>query len=303
MLAAMMLAPVGSSQGNATVSTAAAPVTESGHGGLIGDLGLHYVRPGETFIDIIMGYGLGYVELRAANPNVDPWLPGDDAMLVLPTQHIVPKDAGPGILVNLGDLRIYYFPPEGGEIQSWPISTGREAYETPLGIETVTEKTENPTWVPTKNHRAEDPTVPAYVKPGPDNPLGSHRIRVGWDGYAIHGTNKPEGIGRRVSRGCVRLYPAHIQELFDIVKVGTPVAITNQPVKLGWLDGELYIEVHPFGDEIDQIEFSEPVERQDIEGLDEMVFEAAGRHVRRVNWNAVYAAATERRGIPVQITR
>ncbi len=282
----------------ATPSGASVPQTT----GMVGSLSIHYVRPGDTMLDIAMRYRIGYVELRAANPDVDPWLPIEDTVLLLPEQHILPKDAGPGLLVNLGDLRLYFFPPDGGAPQSWPISTGREAYETPLGLQTVTEKTVNPTWVPTANHRSEDPTVPAYVPPGPDNPLGNRRIRVGWNGYAIHGTNKPEGIGRRVSRGCVRMYPTDVEEVFELVRVGMPVTITNQPVKLGWRDDNLYMEVHPFGDQADQVEYGDEVLPQPIGNVDDLVFDAAGVDIGRVNWDTVRAAVAERRGVPIRIT-
>ncbi len=270
---------------------------------VLGDLQLYYVQEGDTMLDIAMRYRIGYVELLAANPDVDPWLLPKGSVLVLPEKHLLPKDAGPGIMVNLGDLRVYYFPPDGGAPQSWPISVGREAYETPIGIERVTELTKNPTWIPTKSYHADNPGTPYSFPPGPDNPLGDYRIRVGWDGYAIHGTNKPEGLGRRVSRGCVRMYPADVEQFFQMLKVGVPVAITDQPVKFGWIDNELYMEVHPFGDEIDQIEFREPIQKQEIANLDEQVFEAAGKEIGRVDWAAVYRTVDERRGIPVRVTR
>ncbi len=268
-----------------------------------GDLGLHYVRNGEALLDIAMAYGLGFVELRAANPNIDPWLIKEGTAVILPTQQLLPQTAEPGILVNLGDLRLYYFPAKGGPVLSWPISTGREAYETPLGLQKVTEKTKNPTWIPTKAHRAEDPTVPAAVRPGPDNPLGKYRVRVGWNGYAIHGTNKPEGIGRRVSRGCIRMYPSDIEELFGLSKVGMKVTITNQPVKFGWIGNDLFIQVHPNEAEIDRLEDGLAMGEHTYDNLADLTFQAAGKQVGRVNWHAVYTAADERRGLPVRITR
>ncbi len=270
---------------------------------MVGELSLHFVVEGETLLDVAMQYGLGFVELRSANPNVNAWAPEAGTPLVLPTQHILPVRAESGILVNTGDLRLYYFPADGGPVQTWPISTGREAYETPTGLQRVTELTKNPTWIPTANHRAEDPTVPRSVPPGPENPLGSHRIRVGWNGYAIHGTNRPNGIGRRVSRGCIRMYPEHVEDLFALSKVGMKVSITNQPAKFGWIGNDLYLEVHPSAEEVDLVELGKPLPRHGITNLRDLAFEAAGSQVGRIDWNAVFAAAEERRGIPVRVTR
>ncbi len=269
----------------------------------VGELGLHYAGQQDTLLDIAMTYGLGFVELRAANPNLDPWLIDPGTPVILPTQHLLPHRAEWGILVNLGDLRLYYFPKNGGPVRSWPISTGREAYETPVGLQKVTELTRNPTWIPTKTHRSEDPTVPARVPPGPENPLGKFRVRVGWNGYAIHGTNKPEGIGRRVSRGCVRMYPAHIEALFELAKVGMPVAITRQPVKFGWIGDDLYVQAHPSEEEVDLLEQGKSMGAHTFENLSELAFQAAGRDIGRLNWNALRTAAEQRRGVPVRVTK
>ncbi|MGF1457195.1 MAG: L,D-transpeptidase family protein [Alphaproteobacteria bacterium] len=268
-----------------------------------GELGLHYTKRGEALLDVAMNYGLGFVELRAANPEIDPWLIPEGTPIILPMQHLLPDRAEWGILVNRGDLRLYFFPKGNGPVRSWPISTGREEYETPLGLQHVTQLTRNPTWIPTATHRSEDPTVPSRVPPGPDNPLGKFRVRVGWDGYAIHGTNKPEGIGRRVSRGCIRMYPVHIEELFDLAKVGMPVAISHQPVKFGWIGDELYVQVHPSAEEIDRLESGQKMGPHKLDTLSELAFKAAGREVGRVNWHALFTAADQRRGLPVRITK
>ncbi len=268
-----------------------------------GELGLHYAKRGEALLDVAMQYGLGFVELRAANPEVDPWLMKEGTPIILPTQHLLPERAEWGILVNRGDLRLYYFPKKGGPVRSWPISTGREEYETPLGLQHVTELTRNPTWIPTAAHRKDDPTVPRRVPPGPENPLGKFRVRVGWNGYAIHGTNKPEGIGRRVSRGCIRMYPEHIEELFELAKVGMPVAISHQPVKFGWIGNELYVQIHPNKEEVDRLEDGKLMGAHQLNNLSELAFKAAGRQVGRVNWHALFTAADQRRGLPVRITK
>ena len=106
-----------------------------------------------------------------------------------------------GIVINLGEQRLYYYP-RPGEVLTYPIGVSRDGYETPLGTTHVTRKKENPTWWPTRSAREEDPTLDKVVPPGPDNPLGTHALYLGWPAYLIHGTNEPFGIGRRVSRGC-----------------------------------------------------------------------------------------------------
>ncbi|MEN8198290.1 MAG: L,D-transpeptidase family protein, partial [Pseudomonadota bacterium] len=145
--------------------------------------------------------------------------------------------------------------------------------------------------------------LPGKVPPGPRNPLGRHALNLAWKGYVIHGTNKPYGIGRRVSSGCIRLYPEDIALLFRLVSVGTPVAIVYQPVKLGWSDGELYMEVHPTAAQGDELEARGWFTPAAIQALDARVRNAASATSYRVAWDIVYDAARKRRGVPVRITR
>lgn len=219
---------------------------------LIGRNRLHVVAAGETLVDLAVAYGVGYVELAAANPEIDPWLPAVGAEVVIPGEHILPDAPRRGIVINLAELRLYHFAAE--RVASMPIGIGSEGAETPTGVTSVAGKRRNPTWWPPPSIRAERPDLPSSVPPGPDNPLGDYALELGWPLYRIHGTNRPYGVGRRVSHGCIRMYPQDIEALFRAVPVGTPVRVVDQPFKAGWQQGRLYLEVHPTQAEADAIE-------------------------------------------------
>ncbi len=210
-------------------------------------------REDDTLADIARTYGLGYDELLQANPGVDPWLPGADTPVLLPTQFVIPDVPREGIVLNIASKRLFYFPPvpEGQPqvVKTYPIGIGRVGWETPLGATKVVAKATDPTWYVPASIRQEhaelgDP-LPAVVPPGPDNPLGAHVLQLEMPGYLIHGTNQPYGVGMRVSHGCVRLYPENIELLYELVEIGEPVRIINEPYLLGRLDGEIYFEGHP----------------------------------------------------------
>ncbi|MBL8200809.1 MAG: L,D-transpeptidase family protein [Chromatiales bacterium] len=220
---------------------------------VVGELQVIRARYEDTFIDIARAYDLGFDELVQANPDVDPWLPGAGTPVVLPTQFILPDAPRDGIVLNVGTKRIFYFPkPAAGEaprVVTHPVGIGREGWATPIGTTKVVSKVKDPVWtVPAsirKEHAEAGNPLPARVPAGPDNPLGAYALRLGFPSYLIHGTNKPSGIGMRVSHGCVQLFPEDIESLFSQVPVGTPVRIVNQPQLLGWRDGNLYLEAHP----------------------------------------------------------
>lgn len=220
---------------------------------LVGEIQVIRARYEDTFTDIARAYDLGFDELVQANPGVDPWLPGAGTRIVLPTQFILPDGPREGIVLNVGMKRIFYYPrPAAGEprvVITHPVGVGREGWSTPTGATKVVAKVKDPVWVVPasirKEHAEAGDPLPARVLAGPANPLGRHALRLGFDGYLIHGTNKPAGIGMRVSHGCVQLFPEDIQSLFDQVTVGTPVRIVNEPRLLGWRKGNLFLEVHP----------------------------------------------------------
>ena len=269
---------------------------------ILGALSRYKTVAGDNLLDVAQHFEVGYVDIVAANPGIDPWVPGANVDIVLPTAHILPRGEREGIVINLADLRLYWFPPHGKVARSYPIGVGRLGLTTPLGRTRVVRKRIDPTWYPTAATRADNPSLAVAVPPGPDNPLGSYALDLGWPTYAIHGTNKPDGVGRRVSRGCIRLYPAHIEELFSQVPIGTTVTVVDQPVKLGWRNGELFLEIHPAGEEIDELEDSGRFVARPIPGLADLIRERAGARAAQLDWQAIERADRQRLGIPMQIT-
>lgn len=284
----------------ANLTTGSAGATS--YADLVGTVAVHQAVAGETLVEIARRYDLGFVELVAANPDVDPWLP-DGQRIVLPTAHILPDGPRDGILINLADQRLYYFPPWPGPVQTHPISIGTDHNQTPVGTTSVIGKRENPTWIPPESVRAERPNLPSVIPPGPTNPLGAFSLDLGLPGYRIHGTPSPYSIGRRATHGCVRLYPEDVAALFPQIPPGLTVTMTDQPVKLGWFGGELFLEVHPSQAQADELELRQPVTPAPIADLTARVEDAAGAHVNRIDWDSVARAGRQRSGTPVRITR
>jgi len=224
---------------------------------LIGSAQTVAARHEDTLLDIARRFGVGQDEMLLANAGIDRWLPGDGTETLVPTRYILPQAKRSGIVLNVPEMRLYFFPaPRAGKapvVQTYPVSIGRMDWATPLGTTAVAGKIRNPSWRPPESirseHAADGRPLPEIVPPGPDNPLGDYALRLTRSGYLIHGTNRPYGVGMRVTHGCVRMYPEDIEALFPDVPVGTPVQIVNQPVKLGWLAETLFIEVHPPLDE------------------------------------------------------
>jgi L,D-transpeptidase ErfK/SrfK len=227
-------------------------VLESADQSVVGEPQIVFTRGSDTFPDLAREYGLGYDELVAANPGIDPWLPGDNTPILLPTQYVIPDVPRRGIVLNIASKRLFYFPKvkegEPTQVMTYPIGIGRVGWETPLGEAKVVSKATDPTWyvpasVRQEHAEAGDP-LPSVVPPGPDNPLGRHVLKLDMPGYLLHGTNQPYGVGMRVSHGCVRLYPENIELLYSLVAIGEKVRIINEPYLAGWRDGQLYLEVH-----------------------------------------------------------
>jgi L,D-transpeptidase ErfK/SrfK len=209
----------------------------------------------DTLYDLASKYSLGSEEIIRVNPKVDPWLPGAGKTLIVPGRHILPPGPREGIVVNLPEHRLYYYPkPKRGgpiEVITYPVSIGKMDWRTPLGVTHVISKQKDPTWYPPesvrKEHAAAGDPLPARVPPGPDNPLGAYAMRLaaGKGTYLIHGTNNPIAVGLAVTHGCIRMYPDDVAALFPLIPVGTQVRLINEPVKVAWVDGELLLEAHP----------------------------------------------------------
>jgi L,D-transpeptidase ErfK/SrfK len=247
-------------------------------------------RHEDTMLDIGRHNGLGYDDMKHANPKLDVWIPGDGADVLVPTFYVLPKAPRNGIVLNLAEKRLYYYPGDGDEVRTYAISIGREGWETPLGSFHIVRKDKDPAWYPPasirKEHAENGDPLPAVVPAGPDNPLGQHALRLSVPGYLIHGTNKPWGLGMEVSHGCIRMYPENIAELFPKVSVKTPVTIVDQPYKVGWLGDELYLEVH-----LKDGEAPKPLR----EIVPSALAEAPGVSV---DWGEVARAVSENTGLP-----
>ena len=212
-------------------------------------------RESDTLLALGREYGIGYEEMRRANPGVDVWLPGEGTSITIPSRFVLPNAPREGVVINIPEMRLYYYPePKENQrpvVETYPISVGRMDWSTPLGVSRITEKTRNPYWFPPdsilEERAAQGRPLPEAVPPGPDNPLGRHKMRLSIPGgaYLIHGTNEPRGIGMRVTHGCIRMFPEDVESLFERLPEGTQVRIVNQPVKAGWLGGNLAIEAHP----------------------------------------------------------
>jgi L,D-transpeptidase ErfK/SrfK len=209
----------------------------------------------DTLYDLARKYGIGTEELIRVNPGIDPWLPGAGKVVIIPGRHILPPGPHEGIVVNLPEHRLYYYPKSkrgiATEVITYPVGIGKMDWRTPLGITHVSQKEKDPSWYPPasirKEHAQAGDPIPARVGPGPDNPLGlfAMRLAVGDGTYLIHGTNNPIAVGMPVTHGCIRMYPDDVAALFPLVPLGTPVRLLNDPIKVTWIDGQLLLEAHP----------------------------------------------------------
>jgi L,D-transpeptidase ErfK/SrfK len=218
---------------------------------VIGGVGMVAVEREETLVDIARRHDLGFDQIVAANPGISPWGPRPGSRVLIPSQYVLPPGERKGIVLNLAELRMYYYPSNAGEVLTFPVSIGRMDWRTPLGRTRIISKDRNPAWSPPlsirQEHLADGEFLPDVVRGGADdNPLGKFALRLGIPGYFIHGTDEAKsfGIGMRVTHGCVRMYPEDIEELFGRVSIGTPVSILHAPVKVGALYGRVFLEVH-----------------------------------------------------------
>lgn len=227
----------------------------AGNGEVVGALQKYVIKEGDSLIELARKFDLGYNEIAEANPKLDPFIPEPGAVAKIPTIWILPNlPREQGIIINLSEMRLYYYPYNNAKfIFTFPLGIGDEGTETPLGTFTIIEKRVNPVWYVPKSIQEERPGHPAQVPPGPDNPLGTHAMRLSIGPVLIHGTNKPWGTGRRVSHGCIRLYPEDIPVLFELVPMGTKVTIVRQPVKLAVRNKKILLEVHR-GEDVDYFE-------------------------------------------------
>jgi len=270
---------------------------------LIGELALASSLQADTLSDVARAYDQGYLEMRWANPEIDPWLPGEETEMIVPSFYILPDAPQRGIVINVPEMRLYFFQKTKGKgrrrVATHPISIGRQEWTTPHGVTKIVAMVKDPNWYPPESireeHAAEGDPLPKIVPAGPDNPLGAFALRLGLPGYLIHGTNRPYGIGMRVTHGCVRMYPKDVEQIFGGVRIGTQVRIVNQPYKVGIAHNKIYLEVHPHLTEDRDIfrdQFSHVVEL--------IVAKTAERKVQ-LNWPELQSAIAQKSGIPVPV--
>jgi L,D-transpeptidase ErfK/SrfK len=272
---------------------------------VVGEVVYATTRYEDTLLDLGRRYSVGYEEIVAANPGVDPWVPGEGKRILIPTRYILPDAPREGIVVNVAEHRIYYYPkPKPGEtpqVQTYPVSMGKMDWKTPLGKTRIADKRINPIWYPPpsvrKEHADRGEYLPAAVRPGKDNPLGEFAMRLAIPGgaYLIHGTNKPTGIGMDVTHGCIRMFPENIEQFFKEVAVGTPVLILDQPYKMGWLGNELYMEVHTDPESL------EAGSDQRLTNITRMFVAATQQRSARLDWQDAERAFQANTGVPVEV--
>ena len=269
---------------------------------VVGELSTTYSSEDDTLLDVARRNGLGYQDIKLFNPSIDTWLPGEGKEIQLPSKFILPNTKREGLVLNIPEMRLYFYTRDENDqpvVETYPLGVGREGWSTPYMETKIIEKKENPKWYPPKSilkeHEEAGDPLPDVVEAGPDNPLGAFAMRLGRPEYLIHGTNKPFGIGMRVSHGCIRLYPEDIEELFQKVSLGTRVEIVNQPFKVGERDGILYLEAHPYLEEDGEIYHN------NLTPIIELIVSETNEGQFDIDWDKVRKAAREPIGIPTPI--
>jgi L,D-transpeptidase ErfK/SrfK len=270
---------------------------------VIGEVQVVVTKYEDTLSDLGRRFGIGYEEMIAANPGVDAWVPGEGARITVPSQFILPDAPREGIVINLPEHRLYYFPPvKNGEpktVVTYPISVGKMDWKTPLGLTRIVDKRVKPTWTPPESvhrEREEDgrPPLPKVVPPGPENPLGDYAMRLAIPGgaYLIHGTNMPVAVGMPVTHGCIRMFPEDIEEFFKMVPVNTRVRILHQPYKAGFVGEQLYMEVHP------PMLGHEDSEATSLTNITRMIVAATEEHRVSIDWTHAEQIFKRASGVP-----
>jgi len=257
---------------------------------VIGILGEYTIKEKDTLLDVARDYDLGFNEMESLYPDIDPWVPPRGMKLVIPSQWILPQTRKYGLVINIAEMRVYYFLKSIGMVRTYPIGIGDHGWFSPEGTFWVKEKRKKPAWyIPESLQEKYQMKV---MPPGPDNPLGDYWLGLSIAGYGIHGTNFPWAIGRLVTHGCIRLYPEDIEKLFPLVRVKTPVEILYEPVKVGLKEGRIFMEVHP--DVYQKI--------PDLKEYGTNKIRSSGL-AEKVNQELMLEALEKKQGIPVDITQ
>jgi len=268
---------------------------------VFGEVQLIHVRQGDTLSVIARRFDMGYYELLEANPGINPRKLRVGQELIIPTQFVLPNVKHEGIIINQAEMRLYYFIPNINKIMTVPVGIGRVGWRTPVGMLRIVEKIVHPDWHVPKSIKAARARhgvfLPDVVPAGPNNPLGDYAMRLSLRNYLLHGTNDPAGIGRRVSAGCIRLYPEDIKNLFSRVPVNTPVRIINEPFKIGWLNGKIYMEAH------EPLRETAAKFNNNVTSVVTGLLNKVGASKEGVSWNAVHHIARKHTGLPMAISK
>ncbi|MBA4394910.1 MAG: L,D-transpeptidase [Desulfobacca sp.] len=256
---------------------------------VIGLLGEYTIQGKDTFLDVARNYDLGFNEMEAIYPKIDPWVPPRGMNVVIPSQWILPPSKKFGLVINVAEMRLYYFLKSLRMVRTYPVGIGDQGWFTPEGIGWITDKRKNPTWHIPKS--LQEKYQMKVMAPGPENPLGDYWLGLSFSGYGIHGTNFPWAVGRLVTHGCIRLYPEDILKLFPMVPVKTPVELIYQPVKVGFKHGRIFMEVHP--------DIYQKIPDLTQHGL--KLIKSLGLS-QRVNQDVMLKILEEKNGIPADIT-
>lgn len=267
---------------------------------VVGRVQVVTAEPGDTLHTIGRRFDIGYYEMVEANRNLNPKKPLKKwTKVIIPSEYVLPKAPRRGIVINLAELRLYYYPPGRHVVETFPVGIGREGWETPTGTAKIMAKIKNPTWTVPESVRLDSATrgqmLPKSIPPGPDNPLGKFAMRTSFTAILIHGTNNPTGVGMRSSAGCLRMFPEDIANLFKQTRVGTPLHVVDQAFKSGWVGRYLYLEAH------------QPLQEQEREfgsGLTPMVklvMSEVKNRKANIDWDAAVATAEQQNGIPTRI--
>lgn len=266
---------------------------------VVGEIQTVFVEPGDNFYVLAQRYGVGFKELVKANPRLNPWRLKKWQKVRIPTAFILPPYERKGIIINLSEMRLYYYPPHENVVVTAPIAIGRQGWETPLTTTKIIEKKKEPHWFVPESIRAQSAAkgryLPKVVPPGPKNPLGDYALRLGLRSYLIHGTNNPKSIGKQISSGCIRMYPEDIEYLFYDVPVGTQVRIINEPYKVGWYNGKLYIEAHK------PVENGFTASESVMRDYQSVIQQSLGRYDYPLQWDKIHRVIRQHKGYPQRI--
>ncbi len=257
---------------------------------VVGEPSWYKVGPKDTLLDVARRYGLGYNDVDLLFPRMDAWVPPVGKRIMIPTCWVLPPTQHQQLVINIPELRLYFFDKSTSTVQTYPIGIGDEGWESPLGTFSIVEKRPNPTWyIPVS---LQEKYGMASMPPGPENPLGEFMLKFSAGAYGVHGTAMPWGVGRLVSHGCIRCYPEHIRILYPQVSVGYKLELIYEPIKFGQKGGQIFVEAHPdvYRKIPDYVQF----------GLDKLAQYPLEKQVDRKKF---IMAVTLQNGVPMNVTR